>query len=241
MGPAREWYWISSKGATFGLSAEAGIVVEVAPIAEWARGKDLAVVLAHFRQQGRKVVALTAEQQQEVDDLDRTRASLDMHTMTGRGKRVVNRTTIFEMRKHKFIEEFVASKRVDDYPCLDEDLADENRHLLADYQGQTLRTLLVTEVRRCFERYAGPSGIDPAGVAHELLRSEHGGELHVVRDLPIHVLEIDLLLAHVEALGFDLSPRLAVSIARRAFLLLLNRRHFLPDVRPQQHSQAASQ
>ena len=107
---------------------------------------------------------------------------------------------------------------------------------MVHYTVTRLREQLLVEVRRAFELCDGPTSIDPGAIACELLRSEHGAELSTLRDLPLDQLSVALVLAHLEALAFGLSSRLSVSIARRCFILLLNRRHFLPDVpttRPQ--------
>ncbi len=48
-------YRISLPFATFGLVAEHGAVTRAAPIARWAQGKPLEVVLAYYRRRGAAV------------------------------------------------------------------------------------------------------------------------------------------------------------------------------------------
>jgi hypothetical protein len=50
-----EWFWVSLSYATFGIALRSGRVVEAAPIARWAVGKDGEFALNYFRRKGAKV------------------------------------------------------------------------------------------------------------------------------------------------------------------------------------------
>lgn len=51
---SRELWSIDVPWACFGLVAQDGVVVEVAPIARWAEGKSLSYVLDYFCRKGGK-------------------------------------------------------------------------------------------------------------------------------------------------------------------------------------------
>lgn len=55
---SRECYWVSSSIGTFGVDVVNGVVVEAAPIARWAVGKKLWVLLAWLEKKSRLEVLL---------------------------------------------------------------------------------------------------------------------------------------------------------------------------------------
>jgi len=59
----KRWIWISLPYATFGIAVCGGVVVEAAPIARWALGRDERGVAGYFRRRGAKIVALDAGSQ----------------------------------------------------------------------------------------------------------------------------------------------------------------------------------
>lgn len=52
------WYWISLHYATFGLGCRDGRVVETAPIAMWAMGRDEDWVLGYYYRKGAQFAQL---------------------------------------------------------------------------------------------------------------------------------------------------------------------------------------
>lgn len=167
------------------------------------------------------------------EQLDRYRRSLrscDLRQAMGSGQLLCNR--IGDDKKQRFVEAFVSANAIDGYPAVAEDLIDEN-----DWPGEgdirafpSLRDSLRAEVARAFAR-CDYHGYDPGAVATDLLCSEHGTDLREIQSFPLEELSAGLLLAHLEALGFGLPERVSASIARRALILLHNRKRWFQDAR----------
>jgi len=51
-------YWVCLPYATFGIVTKGDVVVRAAPIAKWARGRDIVVVLDYFRRKGAQIQSL---------------------------------------------------------------------------------------------------------------------------------------------------------------------------------------
>lgn len=52
------WIWVSPLYATFAIITREGRVVDAAPIARWAVGKDERTVADHYRKKGARFVRL---------------------------------------------------------------------------------------------------------------------------------------------------------------------------------------
>lgn len=52
------WIWVSLTYATFGIATRDGVVVDAAPIARWAVGKDERFVADFYRRKGAQFVPL---------------------------------------------------------------------------------------------------------------------------------------------------------------------------------------
>jgi hypothetical protein len=52
------WIWVSLPWATFGVAVQGGRVVDAAPIARWAIGKDERAVADYYRRRGARFVKL---------------------------------------------------------------------------------------------------------------------------------------------------------------------------------------
>lgn len=52
------WVWVSLSYATFGIAVADGVVVDAAPIARWAIGKDERRVAEFYRRKGAEFVRL---------------------------------------------------------------------------------------------------------------------------------------------------------------------------------------
>lgn len=53
------WIWVSLPYATFGIAVHAGRIVDAAPIARWAIGRDETAVADYFRRKGARFVRLS--------------------------------------------------------------------------------------------------------------------------------------------------------------------------------------
>ncbi len=53
-----QWVWVSLSYATFGIAVRQGRVVDAAPIARWAIGKDERFVADYYRKKGAIFVRL---------------------------------------------------------------------------------------------------------------------------------------------------------------------------------------
>ena len=135
-------------------------------------------------------------------------------------------------KKELFITNFIAAGLAEDYPCPREDTVDENfwdhrtgeLSLASQHWGDRLEQLTI-QIRRAYEVSAEPSDGDlPIAhvLAQDLLDSRDDDLKCQVDTIPFSLLAVDRLIAHVESLHFELSPRLTAAIARRAFLVLLN-------------------
>ena len=52
------WIWVSLPWATFGIAVEGGRVVDAAPIARWAIGRDEREIAAYYRRRGAEFVSV---------------------------------------------------------------------------------------------------------------------------------------------------------------------------------------
>ncbi len=123
--------------------------------------------------------------------------------------------------KEEFVREFMDEGRIADYPVMAAEIADANE---VDYQGhylgQPLVTIVECEVRRAYDRHPF-SAQSARSVACDILNSSGGSFLFSLRASP--ALSTELVLAHLETLGFQLPPPVAFSVAVRVTLALLNR------------------
>jgi len=143
-----------------------------------------------------------------------------------RGRRLVNR--FYDPKKEHFVAQFLSEHRLGDYPCDEVDVTDENLfpEEAADGSEPAVRMrdglclTLAAEIERAYRLsdFRGPAAVVLAG---SLLRSEHGSELLELSCTDHSLLSVGFVLAHLEALGYDLIPRVAASIARRAMIVLL--------------------
>jgi hypothetical protein len=142
-------------------------------------------------------------------------------------KRLMNR--LKDKRKQRFIDAFLAGRCADHYPLDAADALEANVHE-PDYSSG-LHSELMAQVARGYVRH-GFRGPLPRMVATDLLASDAGDQLSTLSDIAPHHVSVELTLAHLEALGFELPSQVSVSVAHRATLLLLNRCRFDPMWRP---------
>ena len=170
----------------------------------------------------------TDDEQRDAARVARAWTTVADRSVLGRGRRLVNR--LGDRRKDAFVERFVAVGTADDYPAPPDDLADENAfpfepaasdNAAPARRAGTLGATLAAEIERAYALTdcAGPDAVVLAG---SLLRSEHSVERLDLSETAPSSLSVPFVLAHLEALGYGLEPRLSASIARRATLVLLD-------------------
>jgi len=123
------------------------------------------------------------------------------------------------------IEEFVRTKEIGNFPHVDEDVVDENRE-----RGPqaSLKVAFEIEVARAFAVNEKPvAAVSPGFFAYQLLRSTDASYGAMVERLPPEATTPDRLLAHVMRMPVKLDKRVAISIARRLSLLLMNRAQYV--------------
>jgi len=149
-------------------------------------------------------------------------------SVIGRGRRIVNR--LADRRKDRFIESFVREDDLSGYPVVAKDCDDENAYPsepddpagAPTRRAATVAATLAGEIQRAY-RLTAHNGPDPVVLAGCLLRSEHSVERLDLSETPLHRLSVAFVLAHLEALGYDLPARVSATVARRATVVLLER------------------
>lgn len=121
----------------------------------------------------------------------------------------------------EFIERFVRQERHRDYPVVPEDLVDEATTRV--YERPTLDGVLAAEIERAIAKNTTPFAMPGDVIALWLLTSDDEAHHVHVSTLPKEAISVGRLLGHVEALGVRFDPAVAISIARRATIVLLNR------------------
>jgi hypothetical protein len=144
-------------------------------------------------------------------------------------------------RKEQFVVTFIESGRAASYPAPAEDLRDENfwdrragkQIFTASHVGNVPEEL-AAQIARAYEVSAEPSDV-ALPIAHvlaqDLLDSADHELVCKVSTMPFAQISVERLLAHVESLSLSLSARLKATIARRAFLVLLNNHSDMEDLR----------
>lgn len=154
------------------------------------------------------------------------------------GRRPVNRPR--DEKKQAFIDAFVNEKCIDRYHVWVEDIADENDCLWEPHDPtitdpekddrlppvKSLRDTLVDEIVRAYARAGDPPPVMASVWATKLLASDIGGKLGVLGELQAKDVEVELVLAHLESFAYDIPQRMAMGIARRTAILLLNKFKF---------------
>jgi hypothetical protein len=120
-----------------------------------------------------------------------------------------------------FVERFIEAKEIRGFPIEDDDVADENRE-----RGPqpSLKVAFEIEVGRAFGKNGTPvTAVSPSFFAFQLLSTTDTSYGMPLELLPREAILPDRLLAHVLRLPVKLDRRVAASIARRLYLLLMNR------------------
>lgn len=157
------------------------------------------------------------------------------------GRRRVNRPR--DEKKQAAINAFVKDKCIVDYHVWPEDIADENDCLWEPRDPtvtdpdkddrlpppKSLHDTLADEIIRSYELAKQPRPVMAAVWATKLLESDLDGKLGVLSDLSPDRVEVDLVLAHLESFAYDIPQRMALGIARRTVILLLNKSKFVHE------------
>lgn len=141
------------------------------------------------------------------------------------GLRLMNRPR--DNAKERFIESFIASKSIDRFPFIEADAVEDSKVLWADEEAlPSMRDVLAKEIEASFVQAGAEAPATSKVIATKILSSDTDANLGIVADLPQPDVSVDLVLAHVVALGYRWPPRIALSVARRATIVLLNRSKF---------------
>lgn len=151
--------------------------------------------------------------------------------LVAQGHRVVNRIDKADLER--FVRAFVADNLADDYPYHPEDEALDNElpdEIWTLRQGQPVPAqqvaALAVVVRGAYARFELAAPPDEVMLASLLLLSDLGGKQCFLCDIPLSKLSVALVLGHLEALGYAFLPRVSISIARLATLVVCNRGRF---------------
>lgn len=164
--------------------------------------------------------------ERDLRQIEQAREDKEMTEDYSSGQRITNRPD--DPRKQAFIDRFLAEDRIDAYPFLEQDIRHENRCVLyKDESGGSLvfREVFEAEVQVAYDHCGWDGGPNPSAVVTDLLASSSSNRLLRIGALPFELISVELVLAHLQTLGFNFPPRLAATIARRATILLLNARH----------------
>jgi hypothetical protein len=177
-------------------------------------------VLLHLdvRPRLRAAKVLTKDQ---IDDIEREAAiSRQLRTdgaVVAEGRRLCNRDD--RQDKENFVRTFLAERRVDAYYSQDE----FNMELPATRTAAEALSELIVIV---FQQLGVKPPASARVLATRLLFSDGNGRLNDLEDEPLQRLSVDLVLAHVEAMGYGLPQRISMGVAKVATLVLLNRGRF---------------
>jgi hypothetical protein len=136
-----------------------------------------------------------------------------------------NETVIVHEREHQearrqFVSAFLETEQWRSYPRDETDLRDEKAR---SRRPVVLWKTVAEDIERVYELCTSPHWYPhPERFAKELLESVVHDHLCPLAQLPVHLLSLELVLAHVESLPYRLRKREAGSVARRTFLALLN-------------------
>lgn len=143
------------------------------------------------------------------------------------GRRLVNRP--FDARKDKFVERFRSEKGIEKFPLVADDLVAEREVEWTLFDPVVAKGLMYVsglELRAAFEQAGEEPPLTSESIAQKILMSDVSRKLGTILQLPLNKVEVDLVLAHVLALGYRWPPRVAVSVARRLTVVIFNRHKF---------------
>lgn len=143
------------------------------------------------------------------------------------GMRLMNRPR--DNAKERFINDFRKRRMIEKFPVVEDDLVQESYVGWFDNESNwsaSMKDVLAGEIERAFVAAGSEPLASSAIVATKILSSDTGCNVGILADVPLTSLEVDLVLAHIVSLGYRWPPRVAISVARRATIIILNRKHF---------------
>lgn len=152
---------------------------------------------------------------------------LEDSALVAEGLRLVNRPG--NDAKAKFIAAFVESERFDSYPLIASDMAIEAEvRWSQDFDPEifTMRTVVAAEVDAAFRTVNAEPPVIVSRIAQTILQSDAGLKYGTLADVPVHDITVELVLAHLESLGYGWPNRIKMGVARRVMVVLLNRHRF---------------
>lgn len=143
------------------------------------------------------------------------------------GARLMNRP--LDNAKARFIDDFRKAKMIDRFPIIQGDLEEEAYVRWADDMAEKRKTMLdvaASEIESAFTHAGADAPASSSTIATKLLSSDTGSSRGTLADVRNSDLEVDLVLGHIAALGYRWPPRIAIAVARRVTIVLLNRHKF---------------
>lgn len=143
------------------------------------------------------------------------------------GARVVNRPG--DDAKRRFIDTFIGSDAIDDFPFIQPDLDDEVQVEWAqalDPSQTGIHYVALTEVEKAFRLVGAEPPLILFHLVKSILRSDVGLNLGSLEEVALSSISPELVLAHMTALGIRWPKRIAVGAARRIAVVLMNRHRF---------------
>jgi len=141
------------------------------------------------------------------------------------GMRLMNRPR--DNAKTRFIDTFFDSNAASRFPVVEDDIKEENLVEWAFVEPlPSMRDVMASEVEAAFRTAGVQVPATSKVMATKILSSDTDSKLGILADVPLAKLEVNLVLAHIAALGYRWPPRVAVAVARRATIVILNRSKF---------------
>lgn len=174
------------------------------------------------------VKSVSLETEARIEKMARLqRETLELSGLLAEGTRLVNRP--HDDAKCRFVRAFVDEDRIESFPVIAGDLLAEAEvewsHDL-DPEKTSIWFVILSEIEQSFRQVgAEPPAIAPT-LATMLLSSDLGVADATLASLELSQVSVELILAHIEALGFRWPKRVKLVAARRVAVVLLNRHRF---------------
>ena len=147
-------------------------------------------------------------------------------SLVSSGARLMNRPR--DNSKDRFIVDFVKQQMIDKFPLIASDLAEEVEveWSLNPAASLTMMQVAIAEVEASFTTAGAQPPVSSFIIALKILTSDHGPRRVTLADVALSELDVSLVLAHIVALGYRWPPRIAIALARRLTVVILNRQKF---------------
>lgn len=155
------------------------------------------------------------------------RETIELSELLAEGARLVNRP--HDDAKDRFVRAFLDESRTDSFPVIADDLRSESEvewsHDL-DPTKTSVEYVVAQEIDRAFCQAGAESPAITHTIAAMLLGSDTGVADATLGSVALSAVSVELVLAHIEALGFRWPKRVKLAVARRVTIVLLNRKRF---------------